>query len=213
MSKIILCFFATILLSSCTMNENNVAVNNAPAPPKFTIFSDDAIYYVGAHNGLVVIFDNKAVALNAYTATAGFQAFGPVSYTEKDGIKCVTALSKPIDTRYKERKISYAIKRPIKLNETFGCEDTVFRVKKCFDSECEDAVIEILSGPYSFTKDKGYNSEYLIDDCLGIKILSNDGAIDDSLPLDAKFLHGRVGILASNDYPDCNPLRLHQNNN
>lgn len=97
--------------------------------------------------------------------------------------------------------IEYAIKRPIKLADSYQCLNTSFKVLRCFD-DCRAAVIETSRTVPGHQGEVLKGSMY-VDSCLGVVVLSNVSDISGGIPLSAEWLRGPVGILADKSYPKC----------
>jgi hypothetical protein len=95
----------------------------------------------------------------------------------------------------------YAVRRPIKLHDSYKCLRTTFHVVRCFD-ECSAAIIEI-GFPLSGNRPGTYKGSMYVDDCRGVIILGVVSDLSKGIPLNAEWLRGEVGILAHPDYPRC----------
>jgi hypothetical protein len=100
--------------------------------------------------------------------------------------------------------IQYAIKRPIRQGDEYGCLESRFRVAKCFD-ECRAAILEVKS-PLSGGAGGFLDSQIYVDDCFGILAFSVAGDLAKGMPPNAEWLRGPVGILAHRNYPKCRPF-------
>lgn len=113
--------------------------------------------------------------------------------TREDGVHCVS-IGIPGNTT------NFAIKRPIKAGERYRCDRSSFRVVRCFQS-CRSAIIAYNSRPERIRDPEGY---LYVNNCAGVRAISQGHKLKKDLPLDAAVLRGEAGILAHPDFPKCN---------
>ncbi|HEX8466632.1 MAG TPA: hypothetical protein VF620_02370 [Allosphingosinicella sp.] len=111
----------------------------------------------------------------------------------EDGVHCVS-IGIPGNTT------NYAIKRPIKAGERYRCDRSSFRVVRCFEN-CRSAIIEYNSRAGRIREPEGY---LYVNDCAGVRAISQGYKLKKGLPLNAAVLRGEAGILAHPDFPRCN---------
>ena len=154
------------------------------------------IRYVSADLKHFMIFSQHTALIGTLS---GFNPFAASSYSVKE-VKAAGAVQ-CISVGLAGSSAQFAIKRPIKLGERYSCLRTVFRISRCFDS-CQAAIIEVdrpLTGPAG-----GIRKAYLyIDSCVGLLGSSEVSDMTNGISLDALWLRGNVGVLASPDYPRC----------
>lgn len=110
-----------------------------------------------------------------------------------DGVDCIS-MGIPGNTT------NYAIKRPITVGERYRCDRSSFRVVRCFQS-CRSAIIAYNSRPERIRDPEGY---LYVNNCAGVRAISQGRKLKKGLPLDAAVLRGKAGILAHPDFPKCN---------
>lgn len=103
------------------------------------------------------------------------------------GIQCVS-VGPPGNTE------EYAVKRPLKLGETYKCEGASFKVEHCFE-QCMSAIVK-REAPLTGNRSGTLPTYMLVDRCAGIIAISPMKELTPSIPLDALILRESVGILA-----------------
>ena len=171
----------------------------ALAQPTDPVLGQD-IVYIGSDLNQAAVFTGEEVRFGPTDLTLYNPDWprSPVRYSRsKDDVECLS-----VGLLWNSNE--YAIKRPIKLNETYKCQKTSFRVTRCF-YQCNAAIIEIKR-PLSNNMKKTRKAYMYVEGCRGIIIFSEDYNIGKGIPLDAKWLRGSVGVLADKKYPDCSIL-------
>lgn len=158
------------------------------------------IVYLSTDRSGLSVFSKESVRFGPFDLALRNPAWpsAPATYFKPEaGVECVS-FGLPGNTE------EYAIKRPIVDGGLYKCHTTTFRVIQCF-SECQTAVIErerSLAGP----NNGSIKSYFYADMCLGVLIISQNSDLTQGVSLDAEWLRGKVGILAAQDYPSCDPL-------
>jgi hypothetical protein len=113
-----------------------------------------------------------------------------------EGVQCV--LIGP-----RERAVELAVKRPIRMGDGYDCLRSSFRVTHCFN-DCQAAIVEVEAPASGNDHTRSPLKSYMyVERCLGMLAYSVIGDMGDSIPLDAMWLRGHVGVLADMENPAC----------
>lgn len=157
----------------------------------------DEIIYLSSNRDYVAVFSKDRARYGPMDLAISNPDWptSPATYVKTgDGVQCLSVGPEGYS-------IEYAIKRPVRKDDTYNCLKTRFLVTRCFD-ECRAAIIEIdrrLSG----NRRGILKASMYIDNCRGVIILGAVSDLSKGIPLNAEWLHGEVGILADPAYPNC----------
>lgn len=155
------------------------------------------IQYISADLDNAIVFANRSARAGSILALdrGGWPSLPLERIETGDDVQCVSI--GPLGN-----STEFAIRRPITAEDSYTCRNSVFHVARCA-ADCETAIIEIdipLSGP----NPHGFRRAYMyVDRCVGLVIYSQRGDLSESIPFDALWLRGDVGILADPNYPHC----------
>lgn len=156
------------------------------------------IRYVSSDLARVLVFSKQGARLGDTMAI--YQGSEPsdkiVKFNTNDNVECISIGSSG-------NTVEYAIKRPLKPGDRYRCLKTTFLVARCFQY-CNAAVIKIEAPFGGISPTAGRLTSYMyVDECVGVLVFSQDKDLANGIPLDAAWLRGTVGILASKNYPEC----------
>lgn len=178
----------TLTLTACTHDRTVAGVT--------TDHSIQEIRYVSSDLDNAMVFsEGSARAGSIFAFSPGIWPSSPTRAIQtSDGVDCLS-MGTP------GNNVEFAIRRPIRAGDRYTCLRTSFHVTRCFGN-CRAAVVEIeapLGGAAPGTR-KAY---MYVDSCVGVLVFSQVADLDRSIPLDAAWLRGNVGILADSNYPEC----------
>lgn len=177
-------FLVPALLASA---QSAGAVSGAPAA--------DDIRYVSSDLRHVAVFSKDSARFGPRLALSPDWGSSPARYLDSpDGVRCVS-VGRPGNTE------EFAVKRPLKAQESYKCLTTAFRVVHCFEG-CRAAVVERVSQAGGHARGTRRSHMY-VDGCAGVVAFSSAGNLIEAIPAQAELLRGKVGILADRDRPDC----------
>jgi hypothetical protein len=158
----------------------------------------EEIKYVSSDLSRVAVFSKERARFGPRLALSPVWGSSPVRYFDTgDDVQCVS-IGPPGNTE------EFAVKRPIKAQESYKCLTTSFRVIHCFEA-CRAAVVERVSQVGGHAR--GTLKSYMyIDGCAGIMAFSSSRNLIKGIPADAEWLRGAVGILADPDPSECRQL-------
>jgi len=155
------------------------------------------IVYLSVDLSSAIVFSSGRVRFGPFLVISDGAAT-PASAAEYlepgEGVQCISIGPKA-------NTVEFAIKRPIKAGERFGCVAANFRVARCFEN-CRNAVIEVDT-PVGASKQGALRSYLYVDACLGVLAYSQTEDFSHGIPVNAAWLRGEVGILADKGYPAC----------
>jgi len=155
----------------------------------------ERIVYLNADQDYVMVFEKGRAQIGsaALLALAPGKGLSTVE-SNKGGVQCLSV--GPAGAT-----VDFAIKRPLKSGASFECGRTHFRVTSCL-ADCRAAIIE-ADRPLSGTRPGTYADHFYVDSCRGMIAAGGVGDWTHSIPFGAALLRGKVGILASSDFPKC----------
>jgi hypothetical protein len=152
--------------------------------------------YMSTDMDSVIVFEDGQVRFGPFLAIyPGGWASSTAEYlTPNDDIECVS-------TGPRDYSVQFAIKRPIHVADHYSCARTTFVVLRCF-MHCRSAVVR-MERPLGGGAPGTLTSYLYVDSCLGMIAYSQSKDFLAGIPLDAAWLRGSVGVLASKSYPQC----------
>ena len=179
-----------MLLGSCG--------SNTPAKVQPNIGTVEQARYVSADRHLAMTFSSDGFRFgNAAEVLRGaWPAFPADRVSATNGVKCISI--GPLGSGE-----SFAIKRPIRVGESYSCRGTKFRVRQCFLG-CKTAIID-RETPASGDQRPGVMllSQMIVDACSGLLVFSQDGNLQLGIPLTALLLRSQKGVLADDGTLEC----------
>lgn len=157
----------------------------------------DEIIYLSSNREFVAVFSKDRARYGPMDLAISNPDWPTSSATylqTRDGIQCLSVGPK-------EYSIEYALKRPIRNDDTYKCLNTKFRVIRCFDA-CRAAIIKI-DRPLGGNRKGTLEGSMYVDNCRGVIILGGVVDLSKGIPLNAEWLRSEVGILADPAYPNC----------
>lgn len=158
----------------------------------------DSIVYVSSDlDRAAVFFKDRAVLGTPMMLSRIWPSTGTIYLEPEEGVQCISIGPEG-------SSVQFAIKRPIKKDDTYTCGQTKFRTLKCF-FYCRAAIVRVRAPLGSDSRD--FLDSYLyVDDCFGVVAFSQSRNLTKEIPLNAELLRGPVGILANKNYPGCRPF-------
>lgn len=184
-----------MILASCA-----AAQHGAPAA-RFEPTQD--IRYVSTDLSHVLVFSRAGARFGDLLAlSAGIWPTRPAEIVPTGGgVQCVS-----IGPSGSSSTVEIAIKRPLLAGDRYNCLRSSFRVIRCFEN-CRAAIVERQSpGGGDDPRHDPLKSYMYVDSCRGLLAYSVVRNMIDSMPLDAMWLRGDVGVLAGPRYPRCDSL-------
>jgi len=156
---------------------------------------ENAIKYVSSDLEHVVIFSpQKARSGPSFVSSSLWPSLPAKYFDAGNGIRCAS-VGPPGNTT------EFAIKRPLRLGDRYGCLGTTFRVTRCFQ-DCRSAIIEVVR-PLTGHR-RGTRKAYMqVSSCLGVLVISEVHDLRRGIPIDAEWLRSPVGILSDPADPGC----------